>query len=346
MLANIMLFEGKNDEAIETFRSLLERQPDNYRALGKLIHLFRRVGQLDSAKEFIDLAEKKANRKNDAGLSFCRGLYKRFAMDPQGALRELNNARFDGFYGVEALTLMVEIYLNPMDELVYSCQQKRVTYETSPENLKAAEALIEKLRMRNHDTTILECYGMILTNKQANIDKATKILSELYKANKNYTPVLVALSICRLIAKKTSDARNYLKEVDAQAYQPQFSFEQEKAWLMLADFYIANNKYDLAEKICAKCLQYNQSLVKAEEFMGIIKEKEQSYVDAANHYEKAWRMSNMKNAVIGYRLGFNYMKAKRFVEAVNVCKEVIHNYPNYKNIRTDVLDKARQQLKT
>jgi len=29
-------------------------------------------------------------------------------------------------------------------------------------------------------------------------------------------------------------------------------------------------------------------LVKAEEFMGIIKEKEQSYVDAANHYEKAW----------------------------------------------------------
>lgn len=43
---------------------------------------------------------------------------------------------------------------------------------------------------------------------------------------------------------------------------------------MLADFFIANNKYDLAEKICGKCLQYNKSLTKAEEFMGIIKEKE------------------------------------------------------------------------
>jgi len=44
----------------------------------------------------------------------------------------------------------------------------------------------------------------------------------------------------------------------------------------------------LAEQLLDKCLEYNKSLVKAEEFMGIIKEKEQSYVDAASHYEKAW----------------------------------------------------------
>jgi hypothetical protein len=29
-------------------------------------------------------------------------------------------------------------------------------------------------------------------------------------------------------------------------------------------------------------------MVKAEEYMGLIKEKEKSYVDAANHYEKAF----------------------------------------------------------
>lgn len=44
--------------------------------------------------------------------------------------------------------------------------------------------------------------------------------------------------------------------------------------------------------------------------MGLIKEKEQSYVDAANHYEKAFKLLNAKNTNMGYRLAFNYLKAK------------------------------------
>ncbi|MBK8156821.1 MAG: hypothetical protein IPK55_12940 [Streptococcus sp.] len=114
---------------------------------------------------------------------------------------------------------------------------------------------------------------------------------------------------------------------------------------MLADFFIANNKYDLAEELLKKCLEYNKSLVKAEEFMGIIKEKEQMYVDAANHYVKAWRMSDQKNASVGFRLAFNYLKAKRIVECINICKEVLKTYPDYSLIKTEIMDKARLQLK-
>jgi len=36
---------------------LIKEQPENYRALAKLVHLFRRVGKLDEAKEFIEKAE-------------------------------------------------------------------------------------------------------------------------------------------------------------------------------------------------------------------------------------------------------------------------------------------------
>ena len=44
----------------------------------------------------------------------------------------------------------------------------------------------------------------------------------------------------------------------------------------------------MAEEQLTKCLKYNKSMVKAEEYMGLIKEKERIYVDPANHYEKAW----------------------------------------------------------
>jgi len=57
-------------------------------------------------------------------------------------------------------------------------------------------------------------------------------------------------------------------------------------------------------------------------------------------------MSSMRNAGVGFRLAFNYAKDKRLVEAVNICKEVLKAYPNYKLIQTEILDKVRQQLKT
>ena len=66
--------------------------------------------------------------------------------------------------------------------------------------------------------------------------------------------------------------------------------------------------------------------------MGLIKEKERIYVDAAVHYERAWLMSNKKNAGVGFRLGFNYMKANRFVDAIDVGKEILKIYPDYPRI--------------
>jgi tetratricopeptide repeat protein 21B len=47
-------------------------------------------------------------------------------------------------------------------------------------------------------------------------------------------------------------------------------------------------------------LKYNKSQTKAEELMGMVKEQEQIYVEAAQHYEKAWKLSNNSSASIGY----------------------------------------------
>ena len=42
-----------------------------------------------------------------------------------------------------------------------------------------------------------------------------------------------------------------------------------------------------------------QSCCKAYEYLGFIMEKEQSYQDAANSYEKAWKFGNQNNPNIG-----------------------------------------------
>jgi len=91
------------------------------------------------------------------------------------------------------------------------------------------------------------------------------------------------------------------------------------AWLLHADTFVGISKFDNAEEILRKCLKFNKSCGKAEEYMGLINEKENSYVDAALHYEKAFFLTNYKSLSIGYRLAFNYFKVKKFIECVDIC---------------------------
>lgn len=182
---------------------------------------------------------------------------------------------------------------------------------------------------------------MISTKQKQGLEMAEKKLKEIISKNKDYVPALVTMALCKFIQKKNTDARNHLKIVNAKEYQIEYADFFERAWLMLADFFISNNKYDLAEEQLQKCLKHNRSIVKAEEYMGLIKEKEKSYVDAAEHYEKAWRMSNMRNPAVGFRLSFNYMKAQRFVEAVIIGKEILKAFPETTKVQTDIIDKSR-----
>jgi len=81
------------------------------------------------------------------------------------------------------------------------------------------------------------------------------------------------------------------------------------------------------------------------EYLGVVKEKEMSYVNAASHYESAWTYAHEASATVGYRLSFNYLKAKKYVEAIDVCHKVLKHFPDYPKIRTDVMEKAREALR-
>lgn len=56
-------------------------------------------------------------------------------------------------------------------------------------------------------------------------------------------------------------------------------------------------------------------------------------------------MSNKKNATVGFRLAFNYMKANRFIEAIEVGKDILKVYPDYPKVYTDIILKARSMIK-
>jgi len=358
MLADLMFRKNEHEAASYHFQQLLEKNPTRYDALHKLLQLLRRAGRLSDAPRFIKLSERAYNPLGTSsgasayppGLHYCKGLYAWYSNDAQAALREFNQCRKDGEWGAESLQRMVEIYLNPDHNELF--QESNEAKGDNSEQIAAADKLMADLKVLNEPSlhlkiVVLEAYVHMASKNKSRVEQALTMLLQLCStdATRDYVPGLLAMSNAFVLKGEPAKARNQLKRISKMSYDPEYSTEFERSWLMLGDIYIQVGKYEFAQELCKKCLSVNKSSAKAWEMLGIIMEKEQAYKDAADHYEQAWNFMHQSSPAIGYKLAFNYLKAKRFLEAIDVCHKVLAAFPDYPKIRKDILAKAREALR-
>ena len=60
-------------------------------------------------------------------------------------------------------------------------------------------------------------------------------------------------------------------------------------------------------------------LVKAYDYMGLIKEKQKLNNEACECYEKAWEFSNKSAPIIGHKLAACYLNMKLPIKCINIC---------------------------
>ncbi|XP_030641842.1 tetratricopeptide repeat protein 21B [Chanos chanos] len=360
MMADLMFRKQDYDQAVFHFQQLLERKPDNYPTLSRLIELLRRAGKLEEVPRFLEMAEKHSPRaKFDPGFNYCKGLYLWYTGEPNDGLRHFNKARKDNDWGQNAVYNMIEICLNPDNETMggevfenLDGEMGNSTEKQESEQLavRTAEKLLKELKPQTPEghiqLRILEHYCLLATKQKANVERALSMFTEIANNEKDHVPALLAMATAYMILKQTPRARNQLKRVAKMNWNIVDADEFERSWLLLADIYIQSGKYDMAGELLKRCLRHNKSCCKAYEYMGYIMEKEQAFRDAAMNYEMAWKYGNQTNPTIGYKLAFNYLKAKRHVDAIDVCHKVLDAHPNYPKIRKDILDKARAALRS
>jgi tetratricopeptide repeat protein 21B len=367
MLADIMFRKNKYDEAIEYFGRLLEKKPNNYNALVQLIKLLRRAGDLQKSLEYVEAAERASNREHlDPGLHYCKGLYQLYSLaHPREALREFNLCRNHPEWAEQAIIHMINIYLSPENagstnvlENATGHADKEKASQNNADNIQAAEKLIDALNLiitsgHSHNKAatemrkqVLQGYLLMSKGNKNDMDNALNIFAKLVTDDKDNIPALVAMATAFQMLKQTPKARNNLKRISKmEASHEEIADDFERGLLILSDIYISSAKYDLAQDQLKKALQANQSCAKAWELMGLIYEKEQSFVDASGCYEKAWVLTNSLDPGVGYKLAFNYLKAKKSIEAIDVCHKVLASHPDYPKIRKEILEKARLNLK-
>jgi tetratricopeptide repeat protein 21B len=369
MLANLMFRKGDYDAAVFHFQQLLQKRPDHYIGLARLIELLRCAGKISDAQRFIALAEAKQSHTNRSGLFYCRGLISRYTGNLREALINFNVSRGDPEWGTQSREHMVRIYLGEDTELFMGDdddeppkskskgkdkdkdEKKEGTVEETnvTVNVNSAKELLRELTggkpAEELKHKVWEAYTLIMTKQKQQVEQAITALAQLCAGEDPDPSALLALSVAHMALRQAPKARNQLRRLVKMEWRIDRAPEFERGWLLLSHIYIDGSKYDLAQELLKQCLAKNKSCAKAWELLGYIMEKEQSYRDAADNYENAWKMGGESDPAVGFRLAFNYLKAKRYVEAILVCHKVLAVSPHYPKIKKDILDRARNSLR-
>ncbi|CAM9140679.1 unnamed protein product [Discosporangium mesarthrocarpum] len=351
VLAEVVFLRGQHGKAIQCYEDVLRKSPNNYTALSKIIGLLRRAGQLSQVPTLLSSAERGDPRSSaHAGLRYCRGLYLRYTNDMHEAVRNLNLVRRDGEWGARALEHMIEIYLSPNGDPIWETPAG----DSASESVEVAEKLLSELKVVGgaedgrgslRISRAIENVVNMASRDKDKIDEAMTGFIGILEDEKDYLPSLLGMSAAFMMEEAPNKARNALKRIAKMPYTADMAEEFEQAYLHLAELYIDRGKFDLAQDLCRRCLSYNKSCPKAWETMGLVMEKELSYKDAADCYEKSWTFSNQASAAVGFKLAFNYLKARRFVEAIDVCNKVLTQYPDYPKMREEILSPAQSSLR-
>ena len=346
MLADVM-FRRQDDTATYHFEQLLEKTPNNYVALHNLLVLLRRAGRLDEIPRFLKMAEFSSLRAAvDAGFHFCKGLYEKYCNNPRDALKEFNFARGDAEWGERAVRAMIDIFISPDNENLWEEATDEAGHANIAESIKSAQELLHEIKDKTTvDYRILEANCYLALKSKSNVDTAVATFVDILKADKTNVPALLGLATGQQILKASQKARNFLKTIAKIDYNSDQADEFEKAYLLLAEIYIEGGKYDQAHRLAKLALTHNKSCGKAWELIGKINEHDAAYATAAENYELAFRFSSFRSPATGFRLAFNYLKAKRYVDAINMCHKVLELDPKYPKIRKDILDRARNAVR-
>uniref|UniRef100_A0A182NAG6 Tetratricopeptide repeat protein 21B n=1 Tax=Anopheles dirus TaxID=7168 RepID=A0A182NAG6_9DIPT len=358
MMADLSFRRMDFENAAYHFSQLLLYQPTYWTALARLIEVLRRSGTLVEAAAFLQRAEEEATRSDgEAGLSYCKGLCEWYRGNPNAALRLFNCCRRHEEWGQQAIYNMIEICLNPDGEL--PCEGSVVDIgaddleikDSRAMALRTAERLLGELKPRpgvldnealNH--RLLESFLLVASRQKQSVEQALQHFTAIASQDE-CIGAIYGLAVTHVILKQGQRAKNQLKRVAKHAWTFEEAEYLEKCWLLLADLYNQAGKYELATELLKRVLQHNKSCTKAYELGGVAFEKEQNYRAAALYYDSAWRYCGKSKPNIGYKLAINYMKNKRYADAIDICQQVLKLHPEYPSIRKDILEKCRNNLK-
>ena len=131
IMADLSFLSKSYDEASSHFKIILKENPCHYSALERYLDIMKRHGKLQDAPTCFTEAEAFSSKTQmHAGYHYCKGLYLRYSLifdlisksrytnSVNDALKEFVQCRKDREWGDKSMENMIELFLNPENDIV------------------------------------------------------------------------------------------------------------------------------------------------------------------------------------------------------------------------------------
>ena len=329
----------------------------NYMALAMLWLLLRLDGRLSSIKsQLLSIEESLKNpdeNQLDSGYHFCKGFYAYFRKDSNEALINFHKSSQSKIYSEIAMYMMADIYLNPLQEVLFSNlpelgSNKIKHFQDSNleflENLLLDKSFPKTKNSEKFCNEILMSYVNML--KHSRHSDAESTLENIVNKRPRLVAGWNALALLQIMKKGNCGKKldHTFDMIGKCGYNPIWLDENERGMMYVADYFISVNKINSAEKECLKALKHNKSSVKANEYLGLISEKLEDFEKAAEYYTKAWEIGEKFDCNLGEKIATVLMKGGKYLICVEVCNRVLELDSERVALKKNVLEKVRECL--
>lgn len=349
MMADLAFRKVDLEAAQRHLNQILSVKPMSWEALAQLIEVQWRRGKLGEVEQALDAAKQALGDHDDSGYWYCMGASSAYSGRANAALRQLNLARRSSIWGARAARRMVLICLahHAPHTLADTFLSTGDDTDTRLLALRTAEKLLVEVNPLERKS--LQALLQLATKQKP---QAERVLQELLSLATEETyqddPYLIlAIANAYNIVKQPTRAKNILKRtVSSIPWSPENADGLERCWLEVADGQISSGRVDAAKELLTKVLNHNSSCATAYQYLGYLAEKEQNYKSSAHNYNNAWTHGGKSDLAVGYKLAHSYLKLKKYPECIIVSRHILKIHPDYPKIKKEILDKAKNNLRT
>jgi tetratricopeptide (TPR) repeat protein len=367
MLASIYMSENKAKEAIETYKTLLQKFPNNPEYYQYLGYLQTKTGQLENAIKTYDLYQKNFGIDENAVME-KKNIYLRLNRF-NDAVAEIHKL-VDAFPGEpDYLMMEAELYrANRMKEKAIEIYKQVLIIE--PDNANALLAMAELGMQTGNTQESNENIRKIFENPKVDVDSKIKLLLpylqfwDLKKDRKQdafeLAEILTAVHPENSSAFSIKGDLLYLDNQNdkaLEAYVKSLSLNKDvfQVWQQVMVIYNLKKDWTNLQKTCNEAMEFfpNQSIIYL--FKGGAEQQNKEFEKALKSYSKGEKMSadnDKLRAQFLSNLGDVYHSLGKLTESDSAYERslkldpenayVLNNYSYYLSIRKTNLEKAKQ----
>ncbi len=347
-LAQALMAEEKYAEALAQFKKLTELEPNSADNYLRMAELQRRLGQYDQAQESLTHAQQLAPGSmevlyHQALLDEDQNHYDQAAKIFSDAIASLKTQN-----GQQNASALVTLYglLGQAYTLGHNYPAAIDTFEDmsklSPQAASRARLLLIDTYRADHqiDKAIDEAkQGLVQSPKDADLtvrlamlygDKsetatATDLLHGLLKGDDSDQPIYLYMAQVQESGKKFADAEHSAEKAEQLAHE---SADKQTAWLLLADIYAREKKYDQAEAQYRRVLDANPENAEGLNDYGyMLADRGVRITEATDLIQRALKVDPNNGAFLD-SLGWAYFKQDRLMDAEQCLRKAIERQGN------------------